>query len=230
MIEPVFEDDYVVVVNKRPNLLVVPAPGHTKPTLTDKVKDYLRNKSQTAFACHRLDKDTSGLVIYAKNRKAKSKIMEQFKEKQVTKKYLAVVQKKVLSDKLIIKKTIKPKGKPAKFAVTYCKTIKAFKDFSLLEVKPKTGRNNQIRIHLVQARHPIIGERKYTVAKRWPLKFKRVCLHSFFIKFRHPVSNDLVSLSCGIPQDIKEFLSGLGVRISLIQYKDNCKIRVSKKG
>jgi 23S rRNA pseudouridine1911/1915/1917 synthase len=206
VIEPVFEDDYIIIVNKRPNLLVVPSPSRKKSTLIFQVRQYLQDKKQTAFACHRLDRDTSGLVIFAKTKKARDHIMGQFKSKSITKKYLALVQGKFPLSIKIIKGIVKPLGKPPKFAVTKCKVLKQSRDFSVLEIQPKTGRNNQIRIHLLQKGHPIIGERKYTVAKRWRVKFKRICLHSFFLEFRHPVSGDLVRAKCSIPRDIQEFL------------------------
>jgi len=84
-----FEDDYLIVVNKKSGLLAVPSPKREKNTLTSLLNDYLRNKNEKAFPCHRLDRETSGLVIYAKNRKAQQNIMGQFRHHLIKKKYLA---------------------------------------------------------------------------------------------------------------------------------------------
>jgi len=141
--------------------------------------------------------------------------MDQFRQHVVRKKYLAVVQARLKDSQRVVKGYIKPKQKPPKYAVTKFKVLRRFKKFSILDVEPKTGRTNQIRIHLVQIGHPIIGERKYTVAKKWPLRFKRLCLHAYFLELRHPESRDLLRITSDIPSDINDFLGGLGVELRL---------------
>jgi 23S rRNA pseudouridine1911/1915/1917 synthase len=211
----VFEDEYVIVVDKKSGLLVVPTPKKERLTLTNLLNDYLEKKKEKAYPCHRLDRDTSGLIIYAKDTKSQQNIMDQFRAGVCRKKYLAIVQHRVIRPRAVLKGYIKPQGKAPKFAVTKFKVIKRFKKFTILEVEPKTGRTNQIRIHLAGIGHPVVGERKYTVAKRWPLQSKRLCLHAYYLGFRHPLSGDWVTLAQDIPADLKEFLQSLGVEFRL---------------
>jgi len=215
----VFEDEYLIVVDKRSGLLVVPTPDNEKHTLTSLLNEYLAAKKEQAYPCHRLDRGTSGLIIYAKTKKAEEAITAQFKAQSLRKKYLAIVQKRVIRSRAVIKGYIKPKGKPEKFAVTKFKVLRRFKKFSILEVEPKTGRTNQIRIQLNHIGHPVVGERKYVVARLWPIKSKRLCLHAYFLQFRHPESKDLVTLTIDIPQDIKNLLESLGVELKLAKIR-----------
>ncbi|MBN2120014.1 MAG: RNA pseudouridine synthase [Candidatus Omnitrophica bacterium] len=212
----VFEDEYLIVVDKKSGLLVLPTPKNEKHTLTNLLNEYLKNKKEKAYPCHRLDRDTSGLIVYAKDTNSQQAIMNQFKARTFRKKYLAIVQGRLVDFYGVIKGYIKVKQKPEKFAVTKYRVLRRFKGFSILEVEPKTGRTNQIRIHLSQIGHPVIGERKYAFAKDWPFKYKRLCLHSCFAEFRHPISNDLVRLFRDIPADMREFLKerGLDVRLN----------------
>lgn len=210
-----FEDEFILIADKKSGLLVVPTPEKEAHTLTSLINDYLRPKKEEALPCHRLDRDTSGLIIYAKEPQVRQHIMQQFKEQALTKKYIALVQGRVVAPRGLLKGYVKPKGKPQKFAVTKFKVLRRFKKFSILEVEPKTGRSNQIRIHLCQMGHCVVGERKYTVAKNWPVKAKRLCLHAYFLQFCHPISGDKVILTRDIPDDFKSFLEDLGVSFRL---------------
>lgn len=203
----IFEDEFLLVVEKEPGLLSVPSPSKNQRSLTDLLGDYLKDKKERAYPCHRIDKEASGLIIYAKNIEVQKDIMAQFRRREVKKLYTAFVEGRVKKKSGLLKGYIKAKGKPPKFAVTRFKTLKLFKDFSVLEVEPLTGRTNQIRLHFLSLGHPLVGERKYTVAKKWPVKFKRLCLHACYIGFRHPVSREFLSLSSDLPSDLKEFLS-----------------------
>jgi RluA family pseudouridine synthase len=211
----VFEDEFILVADKRSGLLTVPTPEKETHTLSRFINDYLKDKKEQALPCHRLDRDTSGLIIYAKEAQVRQNIMQQFKEQACRKKYLALVQGRVVGSRGVLKGYIKPKGKPKKFALTAFKVLRRFKRFSILEVEPKTGRTNQIRIHLCEMGHCVVGERKYTVAKKWPIKSKRLCLHAYFLQFRHPISGDSVILTRDIPEDFKAFLEDLGVAFRL---------------
>ncbi|MFC1514942.1 RluA family pseudouridine synthase [Candidatus Omnitrophota bacterium] len=213
--EVVFEDEYLLVVDKRSGLLVLPTPKKETHTLTSLLDDYLKRKKERAYPCHRLDRDTSGLIIYAKDTTSQQHIMEQFRSRSLRKKYLAIVQGRVVEPFGLIKGYIKPKQKAEKYAVTKFKVLRRFKKFTILDVEPKTGRTNQIRIHLESLGHPVVGERKYTVAKRWPVSSKRLCLHSYFLQFYHPFSGDSVILVQDLPDDLKTFLNDLGVEFRL---------------
>ena len=211
----VFEDEFILVADKKSGLLVVPTPQQETRTLSSLINDYLKDKREQALPCHRLDRDTSGLIIYAKEAEVRRHIMQQFKEQACRKKYIAVVQGRVVRSRGVLKGYIRPKGKPAKFAVTKFKVLKRFKKFSIVEVEPKTGRTNQIRIHLCQLGHCVVGERKYTQAKRWLIRSKRLCLHAYFLQFRHPISGDTVTLTRDIPRELKDLLRDLGVEFGL---------------
>ena len=215
MIQIVFEDDYLIVVNKRANLLTVPTATRKYPTLTNQASEYLKTKNQKAFACHRLDRQTSGLVIYAKRKDIQKDIMLQFKKRKIHKRYFAIVQGSIVEKSRVIRNTVCPRGKPARFAVTKFTVMHRSKDFSFLDIEPETGRTNQIRIHLCQIGHPVIGERKYTVAKRWPVKFRRACLHAYSIEFQHPVSKDKVNIKIGLAPDIQNFLDNHHLEVRL---------------
>jgi len=185
-------------------LLTVAAPGK-KRNLTAVLSAQLR---QEVFPCHRLDEETSGAIIYAKDIDMQHAVMRQFKEKNVFKKYVAFVQGR-FKRSLVMDQPVKAVGKPPKTAVTKFRAREAFKTFSVIEAIPVTGRSNQIRIHCVQAGHPVIGERKYTVAKQWPISFRRLCLHAESVSFRHPLSGDRIDLRIPMPEDMKVFLHHL---------------------
>jgi RluA family pseudouridine synthase len=204
MIELVFEDEYVAVVNKPAGLLTVAAPGK-KRNLTTVLSSQLK---QEVFPCHRLDEETSGAIIYAKDIEMQHILMRQFKDKEVFKKYVAFVQGR-FKRSLVMDQPVKAIGKPPKPAVTKFRAREVFKTFSVVEAIPVTGRSNQIRIHCVQAGHPVVGERKYTVAKQWPISFRRLCLHAEFVSFRHPLSGDRIDLRVPMPEDMKVFLRHL---------------------
>jgi len=204
VIDIVFEDEYIVVADKPAGLLTVAAPGK-KRNLTSVLSAQLR---QEVFPCHRLDEDTSGVIIYAKDLEMQHAVMRQFKEKTVFKKYAGFVQGR-FKRSLVMDQPVKAIGKPPKPAVTKFRAREVFETFSVIEAVPVTGRSNQIRIHCVAAGHPIIGERKYTVAKKWPITFKRLCLHAESVSFRHPLSGDRIDLAVRMPEDMKEFLRHL---------------------
>lgn len=196
-------DEYIVVADKPAGLLVVPAPGK-KRNLTDILSEQL---GERVYPCHRLDADTTGIIVFAKSIDMQHKVMDQFKSKKVFKKYIAFAQGKT-------KKTfnmdtpVKAVGKKEKSAYTKFRTLKYLKDFSVVEAVPVTGRSNQIRIHLAQKGNPIVGDRKYSQAKNWKITHKRVCLHSSYIEFRHPLSNDLINLRLPPAADMQQLLEG----------------------
>ena len=211
--EIIFEDDFLLVINKKPNLLVIPTPKKERYTLLSLVNEYLQPKKEKAYPCHRLDRPTSGLIVFAKSIENQRKIMAQFKEGKVEKRYLGIVQGRFRKKHLVLKGYIKPQKKSLKYAISQINCIKSFKDFSVLQIRPLTGRTNQIRIQLAEIGHPLIGERKYTLAKNWLIKFRRVCLHAYYLKFRHPYSKDILNLTCELPQDIKKFFEEKKLRV-----------------
>ena len=203
----IFNDEYLVVLNKIAKILVVPTPKKEKVTLTSLLKKELK---EDVFPCHRLDRETTGIIVYAKNVDIQQKIMQQFKQAKVEKKYIAFVRGKMAKrgriEGEILDREGKKFGERSKKARTNFKTLSHRKDFSVVELKPKTGRTNQLRIQLAQVGHPILGERKYAFGRDFNVKFKRVALHASFLSFFHPVSRDRLKFSLPLAEDMQSFL------------------------
>lgn len=207
----VFEDDWLIVVDKPSGLLVIPTPKGETNTLTGLLNRELdgRGIEANAYPCHRLDRDTSGLIVYSKGKSAQKKLMKEFKEREVKKTYIAVVQGNVRKDSDTIKNAIFNRNK-ARYeeAVTKYKVVKRAGAMSVLDVEPVTGRTNQIRIHLEKIGHPIIGESVYAFRKDFKLKFRRLCLHAARITFKHPVTGEEMKFESPLPGDIEGFIRG----------------------
>jgi len=166
---------------------------------------------------HRLDKDTSGLMVVAKNNSAFECLKKQFQQRKVEKKYLALVMGKVKDKKGIITKAISLSKKDhrkrsallddkAKKAWTEYQVLKSFKDYTLLEVKPKTGRTHQIRVHLASIGHPIAGDKQYKFKRQpWPENLNRQFLHATYLKFQLP-DGKMMEFKSELPKDLEEVI------------------------
>jgi 23S rRNA pseudouridine1911/1915/1917 synthase len=238
-IQIIFEDEYLVVLDKPAGVLVHPTNAGETNTLvgwfTEKYPEVLKSNwpDKTRIGVvHRLDKDTSGIIVMAKNPDILTKLQVQFKNRGVQKKYEALVIGKVNDKSGTITAAI-VKGdaglqkiqeisysfdkKTVREAVTNYKLIKYYRfnnnDLTLLEVAPKTGRMHQIRVHLKYIGNPIIGDPLYnTKQSRYiskELELNRQFLHSTEILFKHPVSNDLMTFKSQIGDDLKEILGKL---------------------
>jgi 23S rRNA pseudouridine1911/1915/1917 synthase len=205
-----YEDDTVIVVDKPSGVLVIPAPSGEKNTLTDMLNKDLdaRGIQANAYPCHRLDRETSGIMVYAKGKSVQKLIMDQFRKREVKKRYIAFVQGHVKGDGGTITRPIfdrnKKKSEPA---VTRYRVIARKKDLSIIEAEPITGRTNQIRIHLKSIGHPIVGESVYAFRKDYGLRFKRVALHAQRIEFKHPVTRQRMAFESPLPGDMSDLLS-----------------------
>ena len=201
--EILFEDDYLLAINKPSGLLVIPTPKNEKNTLTDKINEEFdrRGLEIRAHPCHRIDRETSGIILYAKGKKMQQKIMNLFHDKKVYKKYIAIASGLIKNDHGEIKHNIE--NKPA---VTKYKVLKKTDDYTVCEVEILTGRTNQIRIHFKNIGHPLLGETKYAFRRDFKIKFKRTALHSFEIRFIHPETRKEIDLTAPIPEDMKKFM------------------------
>ncbi|MDP2938897.1 MAG: RNA pseudouridine synthase [Candidatus Omnitrophota bacterium] len=212
----IYEDDVIIVVDKPSGILVIPDFKKQHPTLTDLLNKELiqQGKRIRAHPCHRIDRETSGLVIFSKGKNNQKIIMQQFKEHKVKKRYIAFVQgrldKKGATIKGYISSSFKHSNrnfrKRPKLAITEYKVLKAGENFSVVEVWPITGRTNQIRIQFKQLGHPLLGERKYAFGKDFKLKFKRLALHASNIEFFHPTTNEKIKLFSNLPKDMLDFI------------------------
>lgn len=199
----IYEDDWLLVVDKPSGLLTIPTPKKERRTLTSILNNDLRKKgfSFRLHPCHRLDRETSGLIIYAKGKSTQKKMMKNFQQKKVKKTYIAFVQGHLSKSQGEI-------GEPlgGLTAITKYRVIEKRKNFDIVEVEPLTGRTNQIRIHLKQIGHPIIGEAKYAFRRDFRVKAKRLCLHAQSLGFVHPLTQKTIFLNTELPVDLIEFL------------------------
>ncbi len=228
-IDILYEDRYIALINKPPGLSVHPSPGIYEHTLVNILLSKFKDLSgiggvERPGIVHRLDKDTSGLMIIAKEEKAHLVLSDAFKNRKITKTYLAVTYGTIAEDKGKIdapigrdpvhRKKMKITLYNAKDAVTYFETLKRFKGFTYVKVFPKTGRTHQIRVHFAYIGHPLIGDTTYS-KKKIKAPIKRQALHAYSIRFNHPISGKLMEFSVKPPQDFQELLSWLEEEFSL---------------
>ncbi len=214
-----FEDDDLLVLNKPAGIVVHPAAGNYCGTLLNallfhcpelsRYKDGLR-----PGIVHRLDKDTSGLIVVAKTDTAFQGLKRQFRSHRIKRRYIALVKGKVELDQGAIDLPIgRDKSNRQKMAVnceskkratTYYKVVKRFDNFTMLELTPRTGRTHQLRVHLSFIKHPILGDCKYGGRTK---EINRQALHALSLGFYHPCSNRFVEFSSELPQDMKSLIS-----------------------
>ena len=204
----IYEDDDILVVDKPAGLLTIATDNNKTRTAYYMLTDYVRRgqaKSRTRlFIVHRLDQSTSGVLVFAKNEEAKFRLQSQWKDTQ--KKYIAVVYGRLnKKEDVIISYLAESKAyvvysttdtTRGKLAQTAYKVLKESSRFSLLEINLLTGRKNQIRVHLANKGHPVVGDRKYGKPKD---AFRRVALHSKSISFKHPVSGRQMTFETKVP-------------------------------
>jgi len=199
----VYEDDWLLIMDKPPGLLTIPTPHRELRTLTSIVNEDLKRRglAYRLHPCHRLDKETSGLIIYAKGKSIQKKMMDEFRDKKVKKTYLAFAQGALHQPQGEIRIPIEGLS-----AVTKYKVIQKRKDFTIVEVRPLTGRRNQIRLHFKRIGHPLVGETKFAFRRDSVLKAKRVCLHAQSLEFTHPLTKQAVRINTDLSQDLEDFL------------------------
>jgi len=199
----VYQDQWLLVVDKPSGLLVIPAPGKGRRTLTSILNDDLLKKDlpYRLHPCHRLDRETSGLIIYAKGKSTQKKMMEEFRERRITKAYVAFIRGHIVRMAGEIDHPIEGKA-----AQTAYKVIERKKDFDIVEARPISGRTNQIRIHFRDIGHPLLGETKYAFRKDFAIPAKRLCLHARDLEFRHPITGALIKLHAELPEEMKKIM------------------------
>ena len=188
----IYEDKWLMVVDKPSGLLTVPTPKNEQRTLTSILNLY---------PCHRLDRETSGLIIYAKDKIIQEKVMDEFRQRKVKKAYIAFVRGTPYKNEGEVKNKIEGLN-----AATRYKVIAKKEGFAIVEVNPLTGRTNQIRIHFKQIGHPVLGETKYAFRRDFTVKAKRLMLHASLLEFTHPVTGKPIQLKSDLPEDFKKFM------------------------
>lgn len=208
-----YEDGDIVVVNKPVGMMVHPATGQYTGTLVNALLHHCQSLSDVNDALrpgivHRLDKETSGLMVIAKNNKAHTELARQFAEREVNKQYIALVEGLVEFDEGVVdaplgrhpryreKKTVTSlEALDAKEATTFYQVLKRFKDKSLVALFPQTGRTHQLRVHMKHLGHPILGDDKY--GKK--ATFERLALHARSLGFFHPRTAKYLEFSSKVP-------------------------------
>ncbi|MBL7053250.1 MAG: RluA family pseudouridine synthase [Candidatus Portnoybacteria bacterium] len=226
MLKIVFENQNIIVINKPAGLTVHPTRPEQDNTLVNQLLAYypeikdIGEDSLRPGIIHRLDKDTSGLMIIAKNNKSFEYLKKQFQERKVIKKYLALVHGKVKDEKGTITKSISLSKKDhlkrsalldekSKPAWTEYIVKKYFNNYTLLEVTPKTGRTHQIRIHLTSIGYPITGDKQYKFKRQInPKNLNRQFLHASYLKFKLP-DGKIAEFKSKLPQDLEEVLESI---------------------
>ncbi|HSI67516.1 MAG TPA: RluA family pseudouridine synthase [Planococcus sp. (in: firmicutes)] len=220
-LEVVYEDEDVLVVNKPKGMVVHPAPGHSKGTLVNGLMYYCTDLSGINGVVrpgivHRIDKDTSGLLMVAKNDQAHHSLVDQLVKKTVTRKYLALVHGHIPHDKGTIEAPIARDAKErqnmavvdrGKHAVTHFRVLERFGDFTLVECRLETGRTHQIRVHMKYIGYPLVGDPKYGPKKTMDIGGQ--ALHAEVIGFVHPKSGEYLEFSAEAPEEFSELLESL---------------------
>jgi 23S rRNA pseudouridine1911/1915/1917 synthase len=199
----IYEDDALLIVDKPAGLLTVPTPKKETGTLTDLINMEFKNKREgfSLYPCHRLDRETSGLLVYAKGKAAQHKMSELFRSRSIKKLYIAFVHGTISHDRGVIDRPIEGQSAKTEFRV-----LERRKDFTIVEVSPKTGRTNQIRIHFKSIGHPIVGEKRFAFRKDFSLTANRLCLHAAKLEFIHPMNNNDISAESTLPLAMTNFL------------------------
>lgn len=225
-VDVVYEDKDIIVVNKPKGMVVHPANGNPDGTLVNAIlamcKDSLSGIGGEIRPgiVHRLDKDTSGLLIIAKNNEAHVKMSKQIQDRLVTKKYIALIRGVVKDDEATIDMPIARSkvdrkkmavDKDGKQAVTHFKVIKRYRGYTLLEIKIDTGRTHQIRVHMAKIGYPVVGDMVYSNGKN-EFGIEGQMLHAKSLEFSHPITGKKMHLEAPLPEYFTKVLEELDSR------------------
>ena len=222
-IEVIYEDADIIVVNKPKGMVVHPANGNPDGTLVNAIMNICKDSLSGIGGeirpgiVHRLDKDTSGLLIVAKNDMAHVKMSEQIKNHEVKKTYIALVRGVIKENEATIdmpigrSRTDRKKmavAKDGKNAVTHIKVLKRYDKYTLLEINIETGRTHQIRVHLSHIGYPIIGDYTYSNGKN-EFGVEGQCLHAKSLEFKHPITKKEMKLEAPLPKYFQDIINKL---------------------
>jgi 23S rRNA pseudouridine1911/1915/1917 synthase len=230
LIHILYKDDHLVVVNKPPGMVVYPSAGHTHGTIMNAIAHHCEKLATVGGplrpgVVHRLDKDTSGVMVVALNDEAYHNLFEQFSQKTINRRYIALVYRNLTDEKGEIalkigrspsdRKRMSTRVKRGKEAVTGWKVLERFGIATLIEVRPKTGRTHQIRVHFASAGHPLLGDKTYgkkieiEVKGKKKISFPRQMLHAELLGLIHPITGTYLEFSAPVPEDMSEKIKEL---------------------
>ena len=229
----IYEDDDIIILNKQADLIVHPARGYTHGTLVNGLVHYCNTLSSglgelRPGIVHRLDRNTTGVMVVTKNDVAQWKVARQFEERKTKKTYVAIVHgcPELTADRIKAPLGVHPRirekysvrPETGKEAISFYEVLEEFRGYSLLEVRIETGRTHQIRVHLSHIKHPVVADDMYggKVVYPWQLKdapptpedpvISRVALHAYTLEFRHPTTEQMVKFQAPLAPDMENFL------------------------
>ncbi|VAX76460.1 Ribosomal large subunit pseudouridine synthase D [Serratia symbiotica] len=238
-----YEDSDILVINKPHDRVVHPGAGNPDATILNALIHYYPKISDVPRAgiVHRLDKNTTGLMVVAKTVRAQNRLVESLKERGIIREYEAVAIGAMIAGGTVDapiwrhskKRThmvVRPMGKPA---VTHYRILEHFRDYTRLRLRLETGRTHQIRVHMSHIKHPLVGDPLYGGRPRWPKGaseglitilrgFNRQALHASYLGFAHPVSGIKMNLHAPLPQDMLDLITMLKADSIVIKGKKDC--------
>jgi 23S rRNA pseudouridine1911/1915/1917 synthase len=209
-LELLFEDRDILVVAKPAGLLTIATAKEKRATAYAMLFDYVKSKptAERLFIVHRLDRDASGLLVFAKNERAKRQLQDQFKNHSAGRTYLAVVEGALASDRVTIESYLAENAayrcystrdrRKGKWAVTHVTVLKRSQARTLVQVRLETGRKHQIRVHLAERGHPVVGDKTYGSARN---PVCRLCLHAARLVFKHPQTRRVMEFDAPAPAE-----------------------------
>lgn len=222
-IEIVYEDDDILIVNKPQGMVVHPAPGNYDNTLVNAILYHCKDNLSSINGVirpgivHRIDKDTSGILMIAKNNNSHNSLAEQLKDHSITREYEFICHGVVKEDKITVDKPIgrNPKDRlkmsvvnNGKRAVTHFEVVKRFENFTHMRARLETGRTHQIRVHSLSINHPLLGDNLYG-PKTSKFKLKGQTLHAKKLGFIHPTTNEYIEFNSDLPDYFNEIIDKL---------------------
>ncbi|MGX5174293.1 23S rRNA pseudouridine(1911/1915/1917) synthase RluD [Aliikangiella sp. IMCC44653] len=226
-----YQDDSLIIINKPAGLVVHPAPGHYTDTLVNGLLFHFPElrKLPRAGIVHRLDRDTTGLLVVARTAEAHNHLVAQLQERHFEREYVALVHGVIVAGDTIdlpmgrhpvSRKKMAVVAKGGKTAITHFRITQKFHDFSLVQVKLETGRTHQIRVHFAHLKHPLVGDPMYGLRNQKPKGmseafvkvwdgFKRQALHARSLGLTHPKTEEWIAWECDIPTDMQTLFAAI---------------------
>jgi 23S rRNA pseudouridine1911/1915/1917 synthase len=231
-VELLYRDHAVVVVNKPPGLVVYPAAGHKSGTLMNAIAYHCKKLATIGSplrpgVVHRLDKDTSGIMVVALDNNAYYSLVEQFRTRSISRQYTALIYGHLDHDRGEIyrkigrsesdRKKMSTRVRKGKEAITAWDVIERYQNATLIQAKLGTGRTHQIRVHFASIGHPVLGDKTYgkkthLEVKKKKIFFRRQMLHADLLGFNHPVTEEYMEFTKSVPEDIEDTIRELSER------------------